>query len=79
MKVQFLPLQTGRVNLYRKIYGRQNMSVASALLPLLILLVCGAVVIALVCYLSRKRKKQNGQHGLPTDPLAYLFVDRPEE
>lgn len=55
------------------------MSVASALLPLLILLVCGAVVIALVWYLSCKRKKQNGQHGLPTDPLADLFVDKPEE
>jgi len=57
------------------------MSIGSALLPLLILLVCGAVVITLVLYVSHKREKQKQacKQGLPTDPLAYFFVDRPEK
>ena len=57
------------------------MSIGSALLPLLILLVCGGVVIALVLYASHKREKQKqaSKQGLPTDPLAYFFVDRPEK
>lgn len=57
------------------------MSIGTALLPLLALLGGGAAVAALVHHASRRRKKreQADRQSLPTDPLAYLFVDRPEE
>lgn len=57
------------------------MSIATALLPLLALLGGGAAAAALVYYVSRRRKtrERTGAQSLPTDPLAYLFVDKPEE
>ena len=57
------------------------MSIGTALMPLMAMLGGGAAVDALVLCVSRRRKtrERTGAQSLPTDPLAYLFVDKPEE
>ena len=48
------------------------MSIGTALMPLMALLV-------LCVSRRRKTRERTGAQSLPTDPLAYLFVDKPEE